>query len=68
MLPNLRVALFFVCSFVESFKKIFMHRLAIDSIIVYNIIIMPNILDKVVNSMKLRIVKVWSNSLESISW
>ena len=60
MLPNLRVVLFFVCSVVESFKKVFMRHLAMGSIVVYRTTIIPNTLDKVANCMELRVVKGWS--------
>ena len=60
MLQNLQVLLFFICPVVESFKKIFMHRLAIDSIIVYCTTIFLNILDKVAHCIEFRVVKVWS--------
>ena len=60
MLPNLRVVLFFVRPVVESFKKVFMRRLAMGNIVVYRTTIIPNILDKVANCMELRVVKGWS--------
>lgn len=52
----LRVVLFFVCSVVESFKKILMHRLIIGSIIVYHITIIPHTPNKMTDSIKLEIV------------
>ena len=60
MLPNLRVVLFFVCPIIESFKKVFMRRLAMGNIVVYYTTKIPNILDKVANCMELRVVKGWS--------
>ena len=60
MLPNLQVILFFVCPIVKNFKKVFMRRLAMGSIIVYRTTIIPNTLDKVANCMELRVVKGWS--------
>ena len=60
ILSNLQVVLFFICPIVKSFKKIFMRRLAIGSIIVYCTTIIPNTLDKVANCMELRVVKGWS--------
>ena len=59
MLPNLQVVLFFVCPVVESFKKVFMRRLAMGSIVVYRTTIIPNTLDKVANCMEFRVVKDW---------
>ena len=60
ILPNLQVVLFFVRLIVKNLKKIFMHRLAMGSIIVYYTTIILNILDKVANCMELRVVKGWS--------
>ena len=57
MLPNLQLILFFVCSFIKSFKKVLLRRLAMSSIIVYYITIIPNILNKVVDCMEFRIVE-----------
>ena len=59
MLSNLRVILFFICPIIERFKKILMCRLAMGSIVVYYTTIILNILNKVANYMKLRIVKSW---------
>ena len=59
MLPNLQLVLFFVCSVVESFKKVLMRRLAMGSIVVYCTTIIPNKLNKVADCMKLRVVKDW---------
>ena len=60
MLPNLRVIPFFVCLIVKSFKKVLMRRFAIGNIIVYCTTIILNMLKKVANCMKLRVVKGWS--------
>lgn len=57
MLSNLLVVLFFVYPIVKLFKKIFMHHLAIKSIVIYCITIMLNMLNKVANCIKLGIVK-----------
>ena len=59
MLPDLQVVLFFVCPIVQSFEKLFMRRLAVGYIIIYHTIIIPNILNKVANCMKLRVVEGW---------
>ena len=59
MLSNLQVVLFFVCPILENFKKIFICRLAISSIVVYRTTIIPNILDKVANCIELRVVESW---------
>ena len=59
MLPNLQVIHFFVCLVIERFKKILLCRLAIASIIVYFTIIIPNILNKIVDYIKLKVVKSW---------
>ena len=60
ILPDLQVVLFFVCLFIKNFKKVFMRRLTMGSIIVYCTTIIPNILNKVANYMELRIVESWS--------
>ncbi len=57
MLSNLQVVFFFVCLIVKRFKKVFMHRLTMGSIVVYRTIIIPNTLNKVANCIELRIVK-----------
>ena len=57
MLPDLQVILFFVCLVVKSFKKVLMRCLAISSIVVYCTIIIPNILNKVVDYMELKVIK-----------
>ena len=59
MLSNLQIVFFFVFPIVERFKKVFMHRFVIGSIVVYRTIIIPNTLKKVVNYIKLRVVKSW---------
>ena len=60
MLPDLRVVLFLVSSFVKRFKKVFISCLAMSCIVVYNTTIIPNALDKVGNRMELGVVKCWS--------
>ena len=57
ILSNLRVILLFVCPIIECFKKIFMRRFAIGSIVVYHITIILNTLNKMANCMELRVVK-----------
>ncbi len=59
MLPDLQVILFFVYPIVESFEKIFIHRLTVDCIIIYRTTIIPNALDKVANCMEFKVVKSW---------
>ena len=56
ILSNLQVILFYLCPIVERFKKVFMHCFAMGNIIVYYTTITLNILNKVVNCIKLRIV------------
>ena len=60
MLPNLQIILFFICSIVKSFKKIFVRRLAIGSIVVYCTTIILNTTNKLVYCMELWVVKGWS--------
>ena len=59
MLSNLQVILFLICLIVKSFKKVFMHHLAISNIVVYHIIIILNILFRLANCIKLRVIKSW---------
>ncbi len=59
MLPDLEVVLFFDCAIIESFEKVFMHRLAMGCIIIYHTTIIPNALDKVTNYMKFKVVGGW---------
>ena len=59
ILSNLRVVLFFVYFIVKNSKNVFICRLAISNIVVYRTIIILNILNKVVNYIKLRVVKDW---------
>ena len=59
ILSNLQVVFLFICPIIECFKKIFMHRLVIGSIVVYYTIIISNTLNKVVNCIELRVVKGW---------
>ena len=60
ILPDLRIVLFFVSLIIKSFKKVFMSYFAMSYIIVYNITIISDALDKVTSHKKLRIVKCWS--------
>ena len=60
MLSNLQGVFLFVCPIVERFKKVFMRHLAMGSIVIYCITIIPNTLNKVVNCIKLRVVEGWS--------
>ena len=59
MLPNLQLVHFFVCSVVKSFKKVFMRRLTMGSIIVYYTTKIPNTLNKVADCLELGVVKGW---------
>ncbi len=59
MLPNLRLVLFFICLVMKSFKKVLMHRLVMGSIVVYYTTIILNILNKLADCIKLRVVKDW---------
>lgn len=58
ILPNLQLVIFFVCLVIERFKKVFICRFAIGSIVVYYTTIFSHILNKVAKRIKLRIVKV----------
>lgn len=60
ILPNLQVILFFVYLIVENFEIIFICYLTMGNILVYSIIIILNILNKVADCIELGIVKVWS--------
>ena len=59
MLSNLQVVFFFICPIVKCFKKVFICRLTIGSIVVYHTTIIPNILNKMANYIELKIVKSW---------
>ena len=58
ILPNLQVVFFF-CPVIESFKKIFICRLTMGSIVVYYTTIIPNTLDKVFHYIELGVIKGW---------
>lgn len=57
MLSNLQLVLFFVYSIIENLKKVLMRCFAIGSIVVYCTTIILNILNKVADCIKFRIVK-----------
>lgn len=57
MLPNLQVVSLFIHLVVEHFKRIFIRRLTMGSIVVYYTIIILNTLNKMANCMKLMVVK-----------
>ena len=57
ILPNLQVVFLSICSVVECFKKVFMRRLAMGSIVVYRTTIILNIFNKVANCIEFRLVK-----------
>ena len=59
MLSNLQVVPLFVHLIIEHFEKVFIHRLAMSTIIVYHTTIIPNTLNKVANCIKFRVVKGW---------
>ncbi len=60
MLLDLRVVLFFVCTIVESFEKVFMRRPTVGCVIIYRTTIIPNALDKMANYIEFRVVEGWS--------
>ena len=57
MLPNLQLIVFFIHFIIENFEKVFIYYLIINNIIVYCIIIIPNILNKLADWIKFRVVK-----------
>ena len=59
MLPDLQVVIYFVCSVIKSFKKVFMCRLTVGYIIIYCITIISNALNKVDSYMELKVVESW---------
>ena len=59
MLSNLQFVFFFVFPIIETFKKVLMHHLIISSIVVYHTTLISNILNKMADYIKLRIVKSW---------
>lgn len=66
MLSNLGLVFFFVHTVVKNFKKVLMYHFVIGSIVVYYTIIIPTTLNKIVNYIELRVVKVGQYNLESI--
>lgn len=59
ILLNLHVIVFFINLIIKRFKIIFISYLAISYILVYSIIIILKILNKINNSIKLELVKYW---------
>lgn len=59
MVQNLQLIYFYIYYVIESFMNVFMYHLAMDSIVVYRITIIPNTLNKVVDYMELKIIKDW---------
>lgn len=57
ILSNLQIIFFFIYFVIKNFKKIFMHYFAIGNIIIYYIIKISNILNKVANYIKFMIYK-----------
>lgn len=60
MLLDLRIVLFSVNFGIKRSKKVFMGCLAMSCIVVYSTTIIPDAIDKVDNSIKLKVVKHWS--------
>lgn len=56
ILPNLQLVFFFVYTNIKSFKKVFIYCITISSIIVYHTTIIINILNKVADYIKFKIV------------
>ena len=56
ILLNLQVILFFIHLIVKHFKKKFICHFAMDNIVVYHTIIIPNTLNKVANCIELKVV------------
>lgn len=59
-MPNLQVVFCFICFYLKYLKKIFIYYFAISNIIVYRTTIILNILNKVINYMKFKIINNWS--------
>lgn len=57
ILSNLQIIFLFIYSIIKYFKKIFTYCFAISNIIVYCTTIISNILNKIANCIKLKIVK-----------
>ena len=57
MLSILQIVLFIIYFIIERFKKIFMRRFVMTNIVVYHTIIISNILKKMANYIKLKVVK-----------
>ena len=60
MLSNLQLILFFTCFIIENFIIAFIYYLTISNIIIYCIVIIANIPNKVIDYIKLKIVKTLS--------
>ena len=59
MLLNLQLIFFFVYFIIKNFKKVLRYYTAIGNIIVYYMTIISNILNKMIDYIKLKIVKNW---------
>lgn len=59
MLLNLELVFFSGYSVVKRLKKVFMHRFAMSSIVVYCITIIPNIPNKIAHCINIRLAKGW---------
>lgn len=60
ILSNLQIKLFSSYPSIKSFEKIFIHCFAISCIVIYYTTIFLNVLDKLANYMKFRLVQDWS--------
>lgn len=57
--PDLYIIFCFINLIIKYFKNVFITYFAISSIVVYNIIIIPDVLNKINNNIELEIVKYW---------
>ncbi len=59
IIPNLQLVFFFVYSMIENFKKVFIYYLTIGNIMIYHTTTISNILNKITDYVKFRVVKSW---------
>lgn len=57
MLPNLQLIIFFIDFILKIFKIVLIYHFIINNLIVYYIAIISNTLNKIVNNIKLKVVK-----------
>lgn len=57
IIPNLQLVFFFVYSMIENFKKVFIYYLTIGNIMIYHTTTISNILNKITDYVKFRVVK-----------